>query len=122
MKVVISSFGFKHGLPRDADFVFDVRCLVNPHWEEPLRSLTGRDAAVIEFLDADVDVSRMFDDIRSYLEAWLPRFAARERAAVHVAIGCTGGQHRSVYMAERLARHLRGTLPEVSLRHAGTVR
>ncbi len=122
MKVVISSFGFKHGLPQDADFVFDVRCLVNPHWVEPLRSLTGRDAAVIEFLDADGDVSRMFDDIRSYLEAWLPRFAARERAAVHVAIGCTGGQHRSVYMAERLARHLRETLPQVSLRHAGIVR
>lgn len=119
MKVLVSSFGYKHGLPPDADFVFDVRCLANPHWVETLRALTGRDAAVIAFLDEDPDADRMFDDIRGYLETWLPRFAARDRAAVHVAIGCTGGQHRSVYMAERLARHLRDRMPDVSVRHTG---
>ena len=117
MKVLVSSFGYKHGLPPDADFVFDVRCLANPHWVEPLRALTGRDAPVIAFLDADPDADRMFDDIRGYLETWLPRFAARDRAAVHVAIGCTGGQHRSVYVAECVAERLAGDYGPISTRH-----
>ena len=122
MRVLVSSFGYKHGLPSDADFVFDVRCLGNPHWVEPLRALTGRDAAVVEFLDRDPDADRLFDDIRRYLDAWLPKFAAPDRTTVHVAIGCTGGQHRSVYMAERLARHLRGGTLEVAVRHFGSGR
>ncbi len=120
MKVLVSSFGYKYGLPPDADFVFDVRCLANPHWVERLRPLTGRDPAVVEFLDGDPEVDRLLDDIRGYLEAWLPKFAAGNRSGVHVAIGCTGGQHRSVYMAERLGRELRGRMPDVTVRHSGS--
>ena len=122
MRILVSSFGYKHGLPPDADFVFDARCLANPHWVDSLRALTGRDAPVIEFLDRDPDAERMCEDIRRYLEAWLPKFADGGRETVHVAIGCTGGQHRSVYLAERLAGSLRGGAAEVTVRHAGSGR
>ncbi|MFN6962007.1 MAG: RNase adapter RapZ, partial [Rhodocyclaceae bacterium] len=98
--LLFQSFGFKHGLPLDADLVFDVRCLPNPHYDPLLRPLTGRDAAVIEFLEAQPEVLRMFDDIQRFLETWLPAYIRDNRAYLSVALGCTGGQHRSVWFAE----------------------
>ena len=97
--------GFKHGIPLDADLVFDVRCLPNPYYDPNLRPLTGKDQAVIDFLEADGNVKRMYHDIRSFVENWLPCFVADNRSYVTVAIGCTGGEHRSVYFVEALARH-----------------
>jgi len=105
MSLLFKSFGFKHGVPVDADFVFDVRCLANPHWEPRLRALTGRDDEVIEFLQNQPHVDPMFESIKTFLETWLPRFEAENRSYMTIAIGCTGGQHRSVYFVERLARH-----------------
>ncbi|WP_126443888.1 RNase adapter RapZ [Sulfuricystis multivorans] len=105
--LLFQSFGFKHGLPLDADLVFDVRCLPNPHYDPLLRPLTGRDAAVIEFLEAQPEVMQMFADIRQFLETWLPAYIRDNRAYLTVALGCTGGQHRSVWFAERLAAHFR---------------
>jgi UPF0042 nucleotide-binding protein len=99
------SFGFKHGLPLDAELVFDVRCLPNPHYEPDLRPLTGRDRPVIDFLEAEPDVLRMRDDIARFVETWLPAYIRDNRSYLTVGIGCTGGQHRSVYIAEWLAQH-----------------
>ena len=99
------SFGFKHGLPLDAELVFDVRCLPNPHYEPDLRALTGRDQPVIDFLEAEPDVLKMRDDIARFVETWLPAYIRDNRSYLTVGIGCTGGQHRSVYIAEWLARH-----------------
>jgi RNase adapter protein RapZ len=98
------SFGFKHGAPLDADLVFDARCLPNPHYEPALRPLTGKDRAVVEFLEAIPEVERMYGDIYHFIASWLPDYARDNRNYLTVAIGCTGGQHRSVYLAERLAR------------------
>ncbi len=105
LTLLFQSFGFKHGVPLDADMVFDVRCLPNPHYEAQLRPLTGKDEAVIKFLAVDGNVNRMFDDIRQFVENWLPCFIGDNRSYLTVAIGCTGGRHRSVYFAERLAQH-----------------
>lgn len=105
LTLLFQSFGFKHGIPLDADLVFDVRCLPNPHYDEKLRPLTGRDAAVIEFLENTPSVQDMFNDIVNFLQRWLPNFIADNRSYLTVAIGCTGGQHRSVYLAEELARY-----------------
>ncbi len=105
LTLLFQSFGFKHGIPLDADLVFDVRCLPNPHYDEKLRPLTGRDAAVIAFLESTPNVQNMFGDIVNFLQRWLPSFIADNRSYLTVAIGCTGGQHRSVYLAEKLARH-----------------
>ena len=105
LTLFFQSFGFKHGIPLDADLVFDVRCLPNPHYDPQLRPLTGRDAAVIEFLDNTPGVQDMFADIRDFVERWLPSFVADNRSYLTVAIGCTGGQHRSVYLAEKLAHY-----------------
>lgn len=116
LTLLFQSFGFKHGIPLDADMVFDVRCLPNPHYEEPLRPLTGKDEAVIEYLDAIANVNRMFDDIRRFLDDWLPCFIRDNRNYLTVAIGCTGGRHRSVYFVERLAQHFR-TNNQVLVRH-----
>ena len=99
------SFGFKHGLPLDAELVFDVRCLPNPHYEPDLRPLTGRDQPVIDFLEAEPDVLKMRDDIARFVETWLPAYIRDNRSYLTVGIGCTGGQHRSVYIAEWLAQH-----------------
>jgi UPF0042 nucleotide-binding protein len=104
LTLMFQSFGFKHGLPLDADFVFDVRCLPNPHYDPELRPLTGRDQPVIDFLEAEADVVRMRDDISHFIATWLPNFIRDNRNYLTVAIGCTGGQHRSVYIAEWLAR------------------
>lgn len=105
LTLLFQSFGYKHGIPLDADLVFDVRCLPNPHYDPLLRPLTGRDAAVSEFLENTPSVQDMFNDIRDFVERWLPSFVADNRSYLTVAIGCTGGQHRSVYLAEKLARH-----------------
>jgi UPF0042 nucleotide-binding protein len=103
MSLLFQSFGFKHGLPRDVDFVFDVRCMPNPYWHPDLRPLTGRDPAVREFLEQEERVSRMLEDIKDFVEAWIPCFREDGRSFLTVGVGCTGGQHRSVYFAERLA-------------------
>lgn len=103
--LVFQSFGYKFGTPLDADMVFDMRCLPNPHWEPALRDFSGLDAPVREFLERQPDVPRLFDDICRFLDAWLPRFAASDRGQVTVGIGCTGGRHRSVYMAHRLGEY-----------------
>lgn len=107
LTLLFESFGFKHGLPLDADLVFDVRCLPNPHYDPVLRPLTGRDAPVVEFLVAQPEVGRMFGDIRRFLENWLPAYVRDNRSYLTVALGCTGGQHRSVWFAEQLAAHFR---------------
>lgn len=104
LTLLFQSFGFKHGIPLDADMVYDVRCLPNPHYDPKLRSLTGKDAAVISFLEQDESVGSMLEDIRAYIEKWLPCFIRDNRNYLTVAIGCTGGQHRSVYFAEKLGQ------------------
>lgn len=117
LAVQLKSFGFKRGLPIDADQVFDLRMLPNPHWNEDLRRLTGRDSAVRDFLDKQDEVNGMYRDILNYLERWLPRIEAGNRSYFTVAVGCTGGQHRSVYMVERLALSLRDHYPNLQVRH-----
>ena len=106
LTLLFESFGYKHGIPLDADIVFDVRCLPNPHYEPLLQPLTGRDAAVIEFLERIPEVERMYGDIYHFVAGWLPDYARDNRNYLTVAIGCTGGQHRSVYLVERLAQAL----------------
>ncbi|MBN9405012.1 MAG: RNase adapter RapZ [Burkholderiales bacterium] len=105
LTLVFESFGFKNGLTLDADYVFDVRMLPNPHYDPALRPLTGRDAPVIAFLEQHAEVALMFDQIAHFLQTWLPAMERDHRSYVTVAIGCTGGQHRSVYFVERLAAH-----------------
>jgi UPF0042 nucleotide-binding protein len=117
LTLLFQSFGFKHGLPLDADLVFDVRCLPNPHYDPVLRPLTGRDAKVIAFLTAQPEVLKMYEDIRRYLADWLPVYIRDNRSYLTVAIGCTGGQHRSVWFAETLAAHFRGGQARVLVRH-----
>lgn len=104
LSLFFQSFAFKHGVPLDADFVFDVRCLPNPHWEPALRGLTGQDQAVVSFLADAPEVAEFYDDLEAFLRRWIPRFAAGTRSYLTIAIGCTGGQHRSVYLVEKLAR------------------
>ena len=116
LTLFFESFAFKMGVPLDADFMFDVRAIPNPYYDLALRPLTGRDEPVIAFLDAQPSAEEMFNDIRGFVEKWLPAFKKDNRSYLTVAIGCTGGQHRSVYMAERLARHFHGT-ENVVLRH-----
>jgi UPF0042 nucleotide-binding protein len=111
------SFGFKNGIPLDADFVFDTRSLPNPYWIPELRPLTGKDQPVIDFLKNQVLVEEMFSDISGFLERWLPRFDAEGRSYLTVAIGCTGGQHRSVYLADLLSRHFQNPSLNVIVRH-----
>jgi UPF0042 nucleotide-binding protein len=106
VSILIESFGYKHGLPANADFVFDVRCLPNPYWEPQLRPLSGKDEAVKTFLDAQPLVQRMVDDIVAFLDEWIPRYQDFQRSYLTVAIGCTGGMHRSVYVAEAVANRL----------------
>ncbi len=111
------SFGFKHGHPIDADFVFDVRCLPNPHWDPKLRLQTGRDDDVIKFLQQQTVVTEMLADITRFIERWVPDFEADNRSYMTVAIGCTGGQHRSVYFAEALGAHFKQQREGVMIRH-----
>jgi UPF0042 nucleotide-binding protein len=116
LTLVFESFAFKRGVPSDADFVFDVRMLPNPHYEPELRQLTGLDAPVQEFLRPLPDVNRMFDDIARFLDSWLEALVRDHRSYATVAIGCTGGQHRSVYLVELLAKHF-GTRRVTLKRH-----
>jgi UPF0042 nucleotide-binding protein len=114
--LLFESFGFKHGIPLDADLVFDVRCLPNPHYVPELRPLTGRDQPVADYIEASPDAMAMLADISSFVENWLPCFIRDHRAYLTVAIGCTGGQHRSVYFAETLAANF-GRREQVLVRH-----
>jgi len=116
--LLFESFGFKHGLPLDADYVFDVRCLPNPFYDPKLRPFTGKDQAVVDFIESQPEAISMLADIRYFLEKWLPCFIRDNRSYLTVAIGCTGGQHRSVYFAERLAERFRDDY-QVLVRHRG---
>ncbi|MDH3349922.1 MAG: RNase adapter RapZ [Gammaproteobacteria bacterium] len=117
LSVLIESFGFKHGIPSDADFVFDLRSLPNPYWTVELRGLTGLDQEVIDFLDAQPAFVAMYEDILNFLQRWIPEYENVHRAYLTVAIGCTGGQHRSVYMTEKLTNALREMHDPVLARH-----
>lgn len=117
MSLMFQSFGFKHGVPADADFVFDVRCLPNPHWEAHLRPLTGRDQPVAEFLGRDSKVADMVDSLQQFLHAWIPQFEGDNRSYMTIALGCTGGQHRSVYLVEQLATHFEQQRGNILINH-----
>ncbi len=116
LTMLFTSFGFKHGIPLDADFLFDVRCLPNPHYDKRLRPLTGKDTDIIEFFQSHAIIGEMQNDISRHLEKWLPSFIDDSRSYLTVAIGCTGGQHRSVYLVENLSTHFRKT-QKVLTRH-----
>jgi UPF0042 nucleotide-binding protein len=107
LSILLESFAYKHGLPADADFVFDVRCLPNPHWVPALRPLSGRDAGVRDYLEDQPLVRDYLDQVLRFLDSFLPRFESDSRSYVTIAFGCTGGRHRSVYCAETVAAHLR---------------
>lgn len=117
LSLLFVSFGYKRGVPVDSDLVFDLRVLPNPHWDPLLRSQTGRDGAVAAFLDSKPEANEMFDDIFHLLKKWLPKFLASNRSYVTISLGCTGGQHRSVYMAERLAKAFGTQFKDVQVRH-----
>ncbi len=117
LSIMLQSFGFKYGPPSDCDFIFDVRCLPNPHWEPRLRPLTGRDPEVAAFLGGLPEVGAMLGELEHLLLAWLPLFEREQRQFMCISLGCTGGQHRSVYMVERLAERLRRHYPSLSIRH-----
>jgi RNase adapter protein RapZ len=118
LSVLIESFGYKNGIPADADFVFDLRCLPNPYWRQELRSLTGQDKSVSVFLDEQPAFVQMYEDILAFLSRWIPEYKSFDRSYLTIAIGCTGGQHRSVYMAEKLANTLKEKHEPVLPRHS----
>jgi UPF0042 nucleotide-binding protein len=117
LSILVESFGYKHGLPPEADFVFDVRCLPNPYWEPSLRPLCGTDAPVKEFLQAAPAVDEMISDIVAFLDRWIPHYRSLQRPYLTIGIGCTGGQHRSVYVAEEVAARLSERHGSVNARH-----
>ena len=117
LSILIESFGYKHGLPAEADFVFDVRCLPNPYWEPTLRHLCGRDEPIKEFFEAAPEVGEMITDITAFLDKWIPYYQNFQRKYLTIAIGCTGGQHRSVYIADRVAERLDGKHAPIKTRH-----
>jgi UPF0042 nucleotide-binding protein len=117
LSLMLQSFGFKHGAPRNADFMFDVRCLPNPHWQAELRPLTGKDQKVIDFLQDDPQVKTMLQQLHDFIVYWLPGFAQGGRSYLTFAVGCTGGQHRSVYLVETLAKMLEGQVPQILVMH-----
>jgi len=118
LSLMFKSFGFKHGVPVDADYVFDVRCLPNPYWEQSLRQYTGLDEPVQEFLGEQNEVRLMIEDIIQFLTPWIPSFVSNNRSYLTVAIGCTGGQHRSVFLAEKLAENFSEHYAQVLVRHS----
>lgn len=120
MAIQFRSFGFKFGYPVDADLVFDVRCLPNPHWNIQLRNKTGLDQEVIEFLIEEPEVKEMLSDITQFLERWIPRYSANNRSYLTVAVGCTGGQHRSVFLSQQLFNHFKELYPNTQCRHRET--
>jgi UPF0042 nucleotide-binding protein len=117
LSILFQSFGFKRGLPSDADLVYDLRLLPNPHWEKSIRQLTGRDAEVVQFLESHALVNEFFAEVCHFLDPWLPRYRDSNRSYITVALGCTGGQHRSVYLAEKLYQRYRTQYSEVNIRH-----
>lgn len=117
LSLVLKSFGYKHGVPADADFIFDARCLPNPHWEPSLRALTGKDAEVIAFLEKEPDVLKLKEQIEDFLMTWIPKFDKDNRSYLNISIGCTGGQHRSVYLVEQLASSLGKQFGSIVVRH-----
>jgi UPF0042 nucleotide-binding protein len=117
LQLLLQSFGFKHGIPPDADFVFDVRCLPNPYWDPSLRENTGLDKDVIQYLSTKPEVNKMLNDIYRFLVDWIPHFIADNRSYMTIALGCTGGQHRSVYLIESIAEKIRSQVPNTQVRH-----
>ncbi len=117
LSLMFESFAYKRGVPADADFVFDARCLPNPHWDAQLRPLSGRDAPVRKWLEDKPEVGKYLGQVRDFLDTWLPRFEAENRSYVTICIGCTGGRHRSVYLCERLAEHFRASREQVLTFH-----
>ena len=117
MSLYFQSFGFKNGIPLDTDFVFDARCLPNPHWEPNLRSKTGKDAEVSAFLEQHEEVRHYLGDISAFLDRWIPCFDAENRSYLTISVGCTGGHHRSVFLIEQLARHFQGSPYNILVRH-----
>ena len=115
--VQFQSFGYKYGVPLDADFVFDARCLPNPYWNPELRGFTGKDQPIVDFLENEESARDFFQDICGFLERWVPRFQGDNRSYLTVAIGCTGGQHRSVYLVEALVKHFKENALNVIIRH-----
>lgn len=117
MSLLFQSFGFKRGVPVDADLVFDVRMLPNPHWVKELRLKSGLDSEVKTFLESQPLTEELYCDLLQFLNSWLPRYRDSNRSYMTVAVGCTGGQHRSVYLAERLFQHFSEQLPNIHIRH-----
>lgn len=117
MAVLFQSFAFKHGVPIDADFVFDVRCLPNPYWKKELRQFNGGDEPVIEFLDSQTEVAAMLADLNGFLARWIPRYASTNRSYLTIAVGCTGGQHRSVYMCNQLSQQFNKEFANIQVHH-----
>jgi UPF0042 nucleotide-binding protein len=115
--LLFQSFAYRHGVPDDADFVFDARSLPNPYWEPSLRDHTGRDDAVAQFMDRHDEAARFLADVTAFLDRWLPSLVRSNRSYLTIAVGCTGGQHRSVYLAEKLAAHFNGRLGRALIRH-----
>jgi len=118
LALLFQSFGYKHGVPLDSDYVFDVRCLPNPYWDTSLRKYVGTDQLVIEFLEREPATRAMVDDLTGFLATWLPSFADSNRSYMTISIGCTGGQHRSVYVCEQLGRYFREHYSNVQVRHS----
>ena len=118
LSITFESFGFKHGIPGDADFVFDARSIPNPYWEPTLRKLTGRDADVVKFLESQEAAGRLIEDIARVIDARVPEYQANNRGYLTVAVGCTGGQHRSVYIVDRLAERFGKRFSNVATRHS----
>lgn len=118
LALLFQSFGFKHGVPVDSDYVFDVRCLPNPYWDTSLRKFTGADQPVIEFLEKEPMTRQMVDDLIRFLETWLPSFASSNRSYMTISIGCTGGQHRSVYVCNQLSQYFSSRYSNVQVRHS----
>ncbi len=117
LSVLFQSFGFKNGPPRDADIMFDARCLPNPHWHPDLRPMSGKDEPVIKFLEAEPLVGKMLQSLKDFLEPWIPAFEAENRSYLTIAVGCTGGHHRSVYLVESLAEHFAKQRAGILIRH-----
>ena len=116
-QLLLQSFGFKYGLPAEADFIFDVRCLPNPYWEPQLKTLTGLDSEVCRYFADLPKVQQMLDDITNFVKKWVPAFQTNDRSNITLAIGCTGGQHRSVYMIESLSKKIVSSIDNISVSH-----
>lgn len=117
LSLMFMSFGFKNGIPEDADFVFDIRAIPNPHWQPGLRQLTGRDTEVAQWIEQQPIAGQLFADVQHFLERWLPEYQQQDRAYLTVAIGCTGGQHRSVHFVEKLGAAFQGRFENLTIRH-----